>query len=66
MKKLIEKFRNWRTKRFIKKLKNACLNMDENDYLYFNCAIRANGMITAKITNEVTNKSIKKGKKKNG
>ena len=65
MKKLIKKFRDWRTKRFIKKLKNACLDMDENDILYFNCGIRAKGVITAKIQSSDM-QPIKKNKNKNG
>lgn len=66
MRKLIEKFRDWRTKRFIKKLKNACINLDESGTLYINCNISAKGMITAMVIGEVTNKPIKKIKKKNG
>ena len=65
MKKLIKKFRNWRTKRFIKKLKNACLSMDGNDILYINCNLRAKGMITSKIERDKS-QSIKKNKNKNG
>lgn len=65
MEKLIKKFRDWRTKRFIKKLKNACLDMDENDILYFNCGIRAKGVITSKIQSSDM-QPIKKNKNKNG
>lgn len=65
MKKLIKKIRDWRTKRFIKKLKNACLDMDENDILYFNCGIHAKGAITVKIQS-IDMQPIKKNKNKNG
>lgn len=66
MKKLIKKIRDWRTKRFIKKLKNACLNMDEDDILYVNCSLRAKGMITAKIQRDDMQSIKKKNKNKNG